>query len=260
MSGLKKIDLQTALVYGPVSSRRLGKSLGINPILPGTKVCTFNCVYCQYEARSPFSPSDVGSGEGFADLEAIRRKLTDTLLDLKGKGERIDYITFAGNGEPTLHPDFPDLVDITLKLRDSIYQGTGTAILTNGSMLVDEKVRRAVKLLDRAIVKLDAATLSTLLKVNRPYKGFELDKLLPVLSEMDNLVIQTLFLGGKLTNAGENVDAWIETMKLIEPRGVQIYSLDRVPAEDDILPLAGERLDAIARRLEDETGIPAEVY
>jgi wyosine [tRNA(Phe)-imidazoG37] synthetase (radical SAM superfamily) len=87
---LRKVDLQTAVVYGPVSSRRLGKSLGINPIMPGTKVCTFNCVYCQYEAQRPLSPTGAVNGARFADVETISRTLSDTLIESKKKGEQID--------------------------------------------------------------------------------------------------------------------------------------------------------------------------
>jgi wyosine [tRNA(Phe)-imidazoG37] synthetase (radical SAM superfamily) len=151
-------------------------------------------------------------------------------------------------------------VDVTVKLRNSIYPRAGTAILTNGSTLIDEVVREAVTLLDRAIVKLDAALPPILLKVNRPYKGFDLETLRSILSEMDNLEIQTLFIDGRLTNAGENVDEWIKTMKLIGPQRVQIYSLDRIPAEDGIVPLSRAKLDEIAKRLKDETGIIADVY
>jgi wyosine [tRNA(Phe)-imidazoG37] synthetase (radical SAM superfamily) len=258
---LKKIDLQESCVYGPIASRRLGASLGINPVLPGKKACSFNCVYCQYEPVRPVESLDDVDPGLFCTPETLRRELGETLHLLGESGRRIDYITFAGNGEPTLHPRFPELVRIVAELRDTVSPRPRTAILTNGTTLVKDEVFRAVNLLDRAIVKLDAATERRLRQVNRPYRGFELGPVLERMARLRNLVVQTLFFCGRFTNATDaDVRAWIGVLRRLEPEEVQVYSLDRTPAVRDIEPLPAEELRRIAGRLEQETGVRAVVF
>ncbi len=258
---LRKINLQSSLVYGPVDSRRLGKSLGISPMLPGTKVCSFNCVYCQYEAEKPVESLDAVVPGQFAAVEEIIVQLREALTGLVNRKEGVEFITFAGNGEPTLHPDFPKLVREVMDLRDLLVPAAGTAVLTNGTTLVDEQVHTAVGKLDVAIVKLDAASIKKIRMANRPYGGFDLKQLITALTGLDNLVIQSLFFEGRLNNATEtDITAWIETVGKIRPRDVQIYSVDRAPAEAEILPLSKEKLLTIADRLRRETSLCASVY
>ncbi|MFQ6104805.1 MAG: radical SAM protein [Candidatus Glassbacteria bacterium] len=260
-TSLRRVDLQTSLVYGPVSSRRLGKSLGINPITPGRKVCSFNCVYCQYDAEKPVWPPSEIDKSLFASIRDIESRLREELIVLSEKGNRIDYITFAGNGEPTLHPDFPELVGMVLTVRDLLNPQAKTAVLTNGSTLVKEPIRKAVGMLDKAIVKLDAASQRSLIRVNRPYNGFELTDILNALSELENLVVQILLFGGTLTNATEeDLKVLIDTLNIIHPNEIQLYSLDRAPAKDGIVPIPRSALIQIADRLRTETGLCVTVY
>ncbi len=258
---LRQIGLQKSYVYGPVASRRLGTSLGINPIRPGRKVCSFNCVYCQYETVRPVGSLDDIDPQVFGSLREIEGELGEALRLLEEAGRPVDYITFAGNGEPTLHTDFPDLVGMVTEVRDELSPRSRTAILTNGTTLVREEIFRAVSSLDRSIVKLDAGTERRLRQVNRPYRGFELDPLLERMAELENLVIQSLFFGGRFTNATEeDIGAWIHAVGRLEPIEVQVYSLDRAPAVRDIEPLPGSELRRIAGLLERETGVRAVVF
>ena len=260
-ASLRRVSLQTSLVYGPVSSRRLGKSLGINPIVPGRKVCSFNCIYCQYDAAKPFWPPAEIERWLLADPSQMEARWRKVLMALKERGERIDFVTFAGNGEPTLHPDFPLLVLKVMTLNERLSPWAKTAVLTNGTTLIDGKIREAVGKLDTAIVKLDAASVKSLLHVNRPRAGFEMPLFLQALSELDNLVIQTLFLGGTVTNATEeDLTALIETVKVLRPKEIQVYSLDRVPAVNGIVPLPKTTLVKIAERIREETRLVATVY
>jgi wyosine [tRNA(Phe)-imidazoG37] synthetase (radical SAM superfamily) len=258
---LRKIGLQESFIYGPVASRRLGKSLGVNPILPGRKACSFNCVYCQYEAVRPVrSLRDVDPGV-FGNPAAIERELRDRLEKLREREDTVSYITFAGNGEPTLHPAFPELVERVLSVRADLHPAARTAILTNGTTLVLPEVKEAVKRLDTAIVKLDAGSPEGILRVNRPYKGYDLDLFLEAAMGLSHLVIQTLFFDGLRSNAREeDIVAWIRALARLMPGDVQVYSLDRAPAEEGITPLSRQRLEEIVARLLAETGLRAVVY
>lgn len=258
---LKQIDLQKSFVYGPIASRRLGASLGINPIRPGRKACSFNCVYCQYEAVRPVESLDEIDKDTFGPPGEIGIQLRDTLRRLEEAGRRVDYITFSGNGEPSLHPEFPELVRIVTEARDELSPRSKTAILTNGTTLVKEEVFEAVSTLDRAIVKLDAGSEERLRQVNRPYRGFELEPLLEHMAKLENLVVQTLFFGGKFTNAtDDDVTSWVGAVGRLDPLEVQVYSLARTPAVRDIEPLPVDELRRIAGRLEEDTGVLAVVF
>jgi wyosine [tRNA(Phe)-imidazoG37] synthetase (radical SAM superfamily) len=257
----KRIDLQKSFIYGPVSSRRLGKSLGINPILPGRKACSFNCLYCQYEAVRPVRSLYEVDPALFGDPGVIEKELRERLVALAAEGATASYLTFAGNGEPTLHPRFPALVEKVLAARRELLPGARTAILTNGTVLVLPEVRKAVGRLDTVIVKLDAGSEEGIRRVNRPYRGFDFDAFLEAARGLPHLVVQTLFFEGSRTNAGENdVAAWIRAVNFLRPERVQIYSLDRAPAEKGVLPLLPRRLEEIARRLLEETGVRADVF
>lgn len=258
---LRKIGLQESFVYGPVASRRLGKSLGINPIRPGRKACSFNCIYCQYEAVRPVRSLRDVDPTVFGEPSRIESELRERLEGLRDRGDAVDFLTFAGNGEPTLHPEFRALARIVRALRNELSPSAHTAVLTNGTALVLPEVREAVLGLDRAIVKLDAGSAGGILRVNRPYKGFDLDRLLEAFLGLSNLTIQTLFFGGRRSNAREeDIVAWISALGRIRPKEVQVYSLDRAPAEEGVSCLERERLEEIAARLQRETGIPARVF
>ncbi|MEA2062163.1 MAG: radical SAM protein [Gemmatimonadota bacterium] len=242
--GLKERPLQTGIIYGPVNSRRLGRSLGINLLPTETKVCTFDCVYCQYGANlGLYDPATVGR-LGLPTSEQVRVALEKTLAGL----DALDVITLAGNGEPTLHPEFAGIARSAAELRDRFCSGAPICILSNGSTLDNESVRLALeKYVDRRIMKLDAGTRSAFQQVNRPAGGLQLDTLVEHLAALKDVEVQSLFFEGPHSNAGSgDIARWLDLLERIAPGSVQVYSLDRTPADKSLRPVSRERLEEIA--------------
>ena len=240
-------------VYGPVRSRRLGSSLGINPLPPGRKTCTFDCQYCQYgwTGSAPMVRRE------FPPVGAVLAELEEQLAALS---EPPAFLTFSGNGEPTLHPHFPELVAGVLALRDRLAPAARVAILSNSSTLADAPVRTALARLDVRIMKLDAGTPATFARFNQPRAGTTLRDIVEQLRQLGGVTIQTLFAGGPMGNAApEEIEAWLAAVTRVAPLEVQVYSLDRGAPSQEI-----HRLDATElRRITDHLasmGLDARVY
>jgi wyosine [tRNA(Phe)-imidazoG37] synthetase (radical SAM superfamily) len=244
------LELQSTIIYGPIQSRRIGSSLGVNLLPPKVKVCSFDCLYCQY-GWTDFSLMD---GAAFPEPEKARKALEKALEKLE---EPPRWITFSGNGEPTLHPEFGEIVDAVIEVRNEQAQGTGIAILSNSTTVHRPEIREALTKLDLRIMKLDAGTPEIFASYSRPAPGFTFEHVVEGLAALDEVTIQSLFTkgtGGNFTE--ENITAWIGHLKHIEPIMVQIYSLDRGFPSREIEKLTREELDGIAQRLK-EAGIPA---
>ncbi len=250
------LDLKRGITYGPVDSRRLGRSLGIN-LLGGTaKLCTFDCLYCQYG----WTPSGIGDhpeDRGMADpdevLAAVQRAL-----------ERLDdppaYLTFSGNGEPTLHPRFGEIVDGINALRDRLAPAARTAVLSNSTRVSDPRVRSALARLDVRIMKLDAGTEEAFRRFNRPLGRVSLREVLDGLRALGGVTIQTLFADGPDGNTdAEEIHAWVDAVVWARPIAVQLYTLARGYPSDRIGPVGPRLLAAIRDRLL-ALGVPATVY
>jgi wyosine [tRNA(Phe)-imidazoG37] synthetase (radical SAM superfamily) len=242
------------MVYGPVQSRRLGRSLGINALPGARKVCSFNCVYCQYGWTDPAGlPMEAAWQDPAAVVEAVEAALDH--LD-----EPPAYITFSGNGEPTLHPRFPALVDGIIRLRDRRVPAARTAILSNSSRAGDPPTRTALARLDQRIMKLDAGNQNVFQRYNGPRAGLTLAQVVEGLHALAGVTIQTLFAGGKGGNfKADDIQDWLETVQTIAPEFVQIYTLARGFPAVDILPLTPTDLATIGDRLAIR-GIPFGVY
>ncbi|MDE6010796.1 MAG: radical SAM protein [Muribaculaceae bacterium] len=239
-------------VFGPIHSRRLGTSLGINLLPDDGKVCTFDCVYCEAGYNSQ------GTGTtGLPTTERLRKDLEAKLKDMKGKGETLDVITFSGNGEPTLHPQFGEVVTIVNELRDKYYPEAKTSVLTNSTRIFDPGVAEALRHVDNNILKLDSAIDPTMRLIDNPVsKDFTVEKLVEALKQFSGEgIIQTMFLRGehngrKIDNTTpEEVDALIAAYKEIAPRGVMIYSLDRSTPEEKLIKVERAELEALADRI-----------
>ncbi|HVP58413.1 MAG TPA: radical SAM protein, partial [bacterium] len=218
------LALQKAIVYGPVKSRRLGHSLGVNILPAGTKVCSFNCLYCQY------GWTDFKMLENCAALALPTREQVVSALEaaLRRLPTPPAFITFSGNGEPTLHPDFGRIVESVVEVRNRLAPHARTAILSNSTTVAERGVREALKRLDVRIMKLDAGTAEKLASYNQPAPGIDLDSVLRGLSGLKDVTLQALFTGGPMGNASASeVKAWIGRVKSLAPRAVQIYSLAR---------------------------------
>ncbi len=259
---LRKIGLQDGYVYGPVHSRRLGVSLGINPLPTDHKLCSMNCVYCQYSWTDVFRSSlDTPEDRALVpSVETVIAELHQVLDRMDAEGLAPDFLTLAGNGEPTLHPDFEHLVDELIQVRDKRCPRARIGILTNSLHLDREDVRRGLARLDERFMKLDAGDQETFKHIDVPGK-VRLDDIIANLKKLDNIVIQSLFIDGPINNTNpESIKNWRARIAEIRPKLVQVYSLDRAPAYGKAQVVPKERLQQIAGELTQETGIPSEVF
>ncbi len=258
---LKAIALQTGIVYGPLRSRRLGISLGINLLPEDYKACSFNCLYCQY-GWTPEPSKEISQAlKDLPKLAAVSTALEEALKVIARRRQQIDAITFSGNGEPTLHPDFPAIMEKARGLRDQYLSRAKLAALSNSSTVDRPEVRAALNRCDLKIMKLDAGSEETLHQLNGPAPGIYLKDIVAGLRNLNDVVLQSLFIQGRVTNADpDSVAAWIETVRQIHPSLVQIYTLDRVPAEGRISEVNRSTLEWIANQLRWRAGIRAEIY
>lgn len=248
-------------VFGPIRSRRLGTSLGINLLPDDGKVCTFDCVYCEagYNAQGPGTT-------GLPTLERIEHDLDAKLAEMKRNSETLDVITFSGNGEPTLHPQFGEVVKIVNRLRDKYFPEAKTSVLTNSTRVFDPKVAEGLELVDNNILKLDSAIDATMRRIDCPTeKSFTTEKLIPELKKFSGRgIIQTMFLRGehngeRIDNTTpEEVNALIEAYKEIQPKSVMIYSIDRSTPEENLQKVERGELEKIAAKIR-EAGINAQI-
>lgn len=251
------LPLKKGIIYGPVDSRRLGRSLGINLSPLTKKLCSFNCIYCHFGWTERVT-SDVS--ESIGDFPTVDDVLKAVRNGLRAQPD-LDYITFSGNGEPTLHPEFYKIVTGVKTVRDEVAPGIPLAILSNSSMLNKEAVRQALSMIDIKIFKLDAGTEDLFQKMNKPVSGISLEGIIAFLKEKKNIMIQTIFVKGSTDNTTEeNISEWIKIIKDISPMRVQIYSTDRPVPEKGIEKVGRKELQTIAKRTEEETGVGVDVF
>lgn len=254
--------LQQGVLYGPVQSRRLGRSLGLNILPDEIKVCSMDCGYCQYSWTGILSMHPAQYAGFLPSRAEVAGALEKMLKRLRSAGTPPDTLTFSGNGEATLHPDFAAIAGDVVALRDAYAPACRTAILTNSTTVHRPEIRQALLLLDDPILKLDAGREETFLRLNRPAKGVTFDGIVQGLRAMGNsAILQSLFVRGAVDNStGDEVEAWASLVASINPRQVQIYTLDRGPADLGMLPVDGERLHAIADAVAGRCGVDARLY
>lgn len=235
-------------IFGPVHSRRLGVSLGINLLPADGKVCTFDCIYCECgfnKDRRPTLP--------FPTREEVRTALENRLLDMQQNGPTPDVLTFAGNGEPTAHPHFPEIIEDTLALRDKYFPKAKVSVLSNSTFIHRPAVFDALNKVDNNILKLDTVDEAYIHEVDRPTGKYSIASVVEGLKSFKgNCIIQTMFLKGSYK--GMDVDntsdkfvlPWLEAVREIAPRQVMIYTVDRETPDHDLLKATHEELDRIA--------------
>lgn len=251
------LPLKTGIIYGPVHSRRLGLSLGVNLLPTRYKVCPFNCQYCHY------GWTDYITGELLehtADLPSVE-DVAFALEKVLREGPPSRYITFSGNGEPSSHPYFAEIVDRVLEIRKRLAPERSVAILSNSTTVHRPEIRRVLERLDLCIMKLDCGREETFRRFNRPWKGIDFSTLIEGLVAMKDVVIQTLLAEGEKGNASEEeLSAWRVHLSRIHPLHVQIYSIDRPAAEGTLRLVPPQRLKQIAEQTYRETGVEVRVY
>ncbi len=243
------------IIFGPISSRRLGRSLGINLLPENRKICNFNCIYCEcgWTENTSFEKLT------FHPRKEVYKALKSKLIKLVSTGNQPDVITFAGNGEPTIHPDFDAIIDDTNEIRNNISPNTQIAVLSNATMIHKNSVFQALSKIERNILKLDSALEDTLFKINQPKEKIKLNKLISNMQSFNGkLIIQTLFLrgsykGNKIDNTTENeIKAWLKLLKLIQPLEVMIYTFHRDTPAKGLIRISEEELNIIGRKVEKE--------
>ena len=250
------------IIFGPVSSRRLGVSLGINLVPVNRKVCTFNCIYCECGWTSH---RDLPSS-GYPSRELIADSLRKKLVDLRTGGAMLYALTYAGNGEPTLHPEFYDIISDTVQIRDEYAPESQIAVLSNGSLAHLPKVKEALVKVDRNILKLDTGIEKTYKVLNQPPPGFKLAKIIDNLKLFKkNLIIQTLFVRGthegiEIDNTSqEEISTLLELYWEISPDEVQVYTIARDTPVSTLNKVPLSDLEDIAVKIE-ELGINTSVF
>jgi len=239
-------------IFGPIHSRRLGLSLGIN-LMPGDgKVCTFDCIYCECGFNAEHRPKSKRP----TSIE-VHDKLIEVLTRMKRKGQLPDVLTFAGNGEPTAHPDFKEIVIDTLALRDQYCPDAKVSVLTNGTLVDRKNVFDALMLVDNNILKLDTADPEYIGVVNRPIIWYNVGAQVKLFKRFNgHCIIQTMFMKG--TYEGEDVSnlsnkyvaPWLRAIKRINPSEVMIYTIDRETPDKDLQKASPQELDEIVARVE----------
>ncbi len=253
-------NIRKDIVYGPIRSRRLGVDLGVNPLGPWRKWCSFDCPYCQDGWTVVHRLAEEPARET-PSVAAIAEALEARLHELRREGVRLDSITLVGNGEPTVHPDFPGVVAAVRQVQRRLAPQARLGVLSNASTLLREEIRRALMELDMRIMKLDAGDPDTFERVNKPAPGITFDQIVEGLCLLPEKILQSMFVGGSMENArAEQIDRWIATVARVRPTAVQIYSLARRPADRSLRPVPPQQLRDIAARLHDVTGIPASVF
>ena len=248
--------MQTVLfhstVFGPIHSRRLGVSLGINLSPDDGKICSFDCLYCEagFNAQGPGTT-------GFPSMERLSHDLRAKLTDMRSQGSALDVITFSGNGEPTLHPQFPEAIDIVTALRDEFYPDAKISVLTNSTRIDRPDVVNALRRADNAILKLDSALTSTMRLIDRPNSpDFTSEAVIARLEDFgEKAIVQTMLLRGEFegqpidNTTDEEVDALIQAVMRIKPREVMLYTIDRPTPLTTLSKVSVDDLERVAQKL-----------
>ena len=250
-------------VFGPVHSRRLGISLGINLLPADGKVCSFDCIYCECGFNEDHRPT-----LPLPTREEVAAKLEEKLQQMAAEGQLPDVLTFAGNGEPTCHPHFPEIIDDTIRLRDQYCPKAKVSVLSNSTMIHRQTVHDALMRVDNNILKLDTVDPIYINKVDHPNGTYDVEKIIDRMKAFNgHIIIQTMFMRGEIRREGvrregekesgvrsqesvdntgeEYVGPWLEAVKAIKPQQVMIYTIDRETPTQGLLKATHEQLDAI---------------
>lgn len=248
------------IIYGPVRSRRLGLSLGINLLPVGRKVCSFNCVYCECGDTTELvdqAYDEHGRRTTFPSVEAVRDAVTEALQTHLA----LDAITFAGHGEPTLHPRFPEVVQAVREVRDRWQPRARIGVLSSAALIMRPRPRAGIDLCDLRMMKLDAGDEETFQAIDRPAANICLAPIIAELARMPDIIIQTCLIDGPVQNVrGAPWSALVQAVGVIRPLYVQLYAIERPTPEPWVQKVSRETLRERAATMQACTGVPVEVY
>ena len=240
--------LRETTVFGPIFSRRLGSSLGINLLPQQGKICNFDCVYCECGWNK-----DGLEDTTLPTARDVREALEEKLSSCRAAGTPIDSITFSGDGEPTLNPDFPEIIDLTLELRDRYYPKAKVSVLSNATRAGEEAIFQALLKVDNAILKLDAPADGQVAVVNRPVGKYHVQDVVRSLLRFEgNFILQTMFLKGPGWATEDWVADWMELVRQLKPRVVMVYTIDRETPMKGLQKYTADEMRELVRPLIDE--------
>lgn len=242
--------IREQVVFGPIKSRRLGSSLGINLLPENGKICNFDCIYCECGWNRD------GTGDRtLPDAVRVRAALEDKLSSLLLDGISIDSITFSGDGEPTLNPDFPQIIEDTIRLRDCFFPQAKVSVLSNSTRVHIPDIFNALRKVDNPIMKLDAPTPGLAALINRPYPGYDVARVVEALSRFEgNFILQTMFLRSQDfdSSSPEVLGPWMDIVRSLRPREIMVYTIDRPTPQAGLVKFTVEEMRQLVKPLADE--------
>ena len=237
-------------VFGPIHSRRLGRSLGINLLPTKGKICNFDCIYCECGWNCDGRADTV-----LPTAAKVRSDLENKLVELMLEGTPIDSITFSGDGEPTLNPEFPRIIEDTLFLRDAYYPGAKVSVLSNATRVHVPAVFDALRKVDNPILKIDAPTDALVARINQPAPGYSLSRVVEALEKFEgNFILQTMFLKSNDfdSSSPEVLEGWMALVRQLRPREVMVYTIDRPTPQQGLVAFTVDQMHALVKPLIDE--------
>lgn len=242
--------LREDTVFGPIHSRRLGNSLGMNLLPTEGKFCNFDCIYCECGWNK-----DGRNDQRLPKAAEVREALGNKLIDCQRNGTPIDSITFSGDGESTLNPDFPQIVDDTLALRDKYCPQAKVSVLSNATRVHIPAIFEALTRVDNPIMKIDAPTNELIAKINQPAPGYDVQRVINALKQFKgNFILQTMMLRSRDFDSAspEVVNGWIDIVRELRPREIMVYTIDRPTPEEGLEKFSEEEMRRLVQPLIDE--------
>ena len=242
--------IREEVVFGPIRSRRLGSSLGINLLPEKGKICSFDCIYCECGWNK-----DGRDDTKLPTAAEVRNALEAKLKQCKANQIPIDSITFSGDGEPTLNPDFPQIIDDTLRLRDQYYPASKVTVLSNSTRVHVPEVFNALRKVDNPTMKIDEPTNALVEKINHPAKGYDVMHVVEALKQFEgNFILQTMFLRSKDfdSSSPEVLNGWMDIVRELKPREVMVYTIDRPTPEEGLQKFTVEEMRTLVKPLLNE--------
>ena len=239
-------------VFGPIFSRRLGTSLGINLLPQKGKICNFDCIYCECGWNK-----DGRNDTVLPSAAKVRADLENMLEHLRRQEVKVDSITFSGDGEPTLNPEFPQIIDDTLALRDQLAPTAKVSVLSNATRVHLPEVFKALCKVDNPIMKIDAPTNELIARINKPAPGYDIARVVEALKQFKgNFILQTCMLRSKEydfdSSRPEVLDGWMEIVRQLRPREIMVYTIDRPTPAQGLEKFTVEEMTALVQPLIDE--------